>query len=68
LAELVDFNEKQVLNFGSIHSDNCQNWYNNPSSEQILELQHELEKARLEIDYLKQQNADLREMVKLLKQ
>jgi cell division protein FtsB len=39
-----------------------------PSSEQILELQHELERARLEIDYLKQQNADLREMVKLLKQ
>lgn len=67
LAELVDFGEKQILNFSNIHSDNCQNWCNNPSSEQLLELQHKLEKAYLEMDYLKQQIADLREMVNLLK-
>jgi len=31
------------------------------------ECAHELEKAKLEIEYLKQQNADLREIVSLLK-
>ena len=55
-------------------SSNFNNWYNTSSSEQLIELQHELEKNRLiieqqakEIEYLKQQNADLREMVNLLK-
>ena len=44
------------------------NCCNTSSSEQLVELQHELEKTRLlleqkdkEIDYLKQQNADLRQ-------
>lgn len=74
LAELIDFGEKQVLNFGSIHGNNCQNWCNNPSSEQFLELKHELEKARLllqerdkEINYLKQQIEHLKELLALLK-
>lgn len=46
----------------------CQTWYGGSPSEQVMQLQHELEKTRLineqqakEIDYLKQQNADLRQ-------
>lgn len=69
LEELVS--EKSILNIGM----DFNNWYNSTSpSEQLIELQHELEKSRLllkqkdkEIEYLKQQNADLREMVNLLK-
>ena len=71
LEELVS--EKNILNFG-IDSSNFNNWYNTSPSEQLIELQHELEKSRLlleqkdkEIEYLKQQNADLRAMVNLLK-
>jgi transcriptional regulator with XRE-family HTH domain len=69
LEELVS--DRNILNFG-IDSSNFNNWYNTSSSEQLIELQHELEKSRLlleqkdkEIEYLKQQNADLREMVNL---
>jgi transcriptional regulator with XRE-family HTH domain len=73
LEELVS--DKNILNFGMDSSrNNFNNWYNTSSSEQLIELQHELEKSRLlleqkdkEIEYLKQQNADLREMVNLLK-
>ena len=74
LVELV--NDKNILNVGMDNS-NFSNWYSTPppSSEQLTELQHELEKSRLiieqqtkEIEYLKQQNADLREMVSLLKE
>ncbi|BAP56857.1 transcription factor, MBF1 [Thioploca ingrica] len=68
LGELVS--EKSILNVGM----DFNNWYNNSPSEQLIELQHELEKSRLlleqkdkEIEYLKQQNADLRAMVNLLK-
>lgn len=68
LAELIGLNAKNIFNLGETHNSHSQNWYNNPASEQLLELQHELEKTRLENDYLKQQNADLREMVNLLKQ
>ena len=71
LEELVS--EKNILNFG-IDSSNFNNWYNTSPSEQLIELQHKLEKSHLlleqkdkEIDYLKQQNADLRAMVNLLK-
>jgi len=74
LAELIDLNAKNIFNFKNIHGDHCQNWYNNPSSEQILELQHELEKARLllqerdkEISYLKEDKEQLKEMIALLK-
>lgn len=67
LAELVC--DKSIFNLGGTYSNNhCQNWYNNSSSEQFLQLQHELEKAHLinerlaqEIEYLKQQNTDLRQ-------
>ena len=69
LEELVS--EKNILNIGM----DFNNWYNTTSpSEQLIELQHELEKSRLlleqkdkEIEYLKQQNADLRTMVNMLK-
>jgi transcriptional regulator with XRE-family HTH domain len=71
LAELVS--DRVFFNFGGTYGNNCQNWYGTPP-EQFLQLQHELEKMRLmneqqakEIEYLKQQNADLREMVSLLK-
>ncbi len=85
LEELVS--EKSVSNIGVDNSNNgyvnsfFSNCCNTSSSEQLVELQHELEKTRLlleqkdkEIDYLKQQNADLRqqnadlrEMVGMLK-
>ncbi|NJO14592.1 MAG: helix-turn-helix transcriptional regulator [Thioploca sp.] len=71
LEELVS--DRNILNFG-IDSSNFNNWYNTSPSEQLIELQHELEKSRLlleqkdkEIEYLKQQNVDLRTMVNLLK-
>ncbi len=69
LSDLIDLNEKSIFNnFGGTNSiSNCHTWYNNPSFEQLLELQNALKQAHLEIDYLKQQNADLREMVNLLK-
>ncbi|TGO01955.1 hypothetical protein PN36_33670 [Candidatus Thiomargarita nelsonii] len=68
--------EKNVLKFNENWDHNtllCKN-VNSPSTGQT-ELQHELEKAQLmveqrdkEIDYLKQQVSDLREMNNLLKQ
>lgn len=69
LEELVS--DKSILNIGI----DFNKWYNTTSpSEQLIELQHELEKSRLlleqkdkEIEYLKQQNADLRAMVSMLK-
>lgn len=64
MEELVS--DKGILNVGMDNS-NFSNWYSNPTSEQLIELQIKLEKATLEIDYLKQQNADLREMIHLLK-
>lgn len=74
LGELVS--DKSILNVGMDNSSNFSNWYSTPppSSEQLTKLQHELEKSRLiieqqskEIEYLKQQNADLRQIVTLLK-
>ena len=78
LEELIS--EKNILNVG-IESSDFNNCYNISSSEQLIELQHELEKSHLiierqvkEIEYLKQQveslkeqNSDLREMVNFLK-
>jgi len=66
--------DRNILNFGGTQSNHhCQNQYDNSSPEQLL--QHELEKAQLmneqqakEIEYLKQQNADLREMMNLMKE
>lgn len=73
LEELVS--DKNILNVGMDSSrNNFNNWYHTSHSEQLIELQHELEKSRLlleqkdkEIEYLKQQNDDLRAMVNLLK-
>ncbi len=72
LEELVS--DKNILNVGMDGSSNFNNWYNTSPSEQLIELQHELEKSHLlieqkdkEIEYLKQQNANLRAMVNLLK-
>lgn len=59
LEELV--NERSVLNIGV----DFNNWHNNTSSER-LELQHALDKARLEIEYLKRENLDLRKLVETL--
>jgi transcriptional regulator with XRE-family HTH domain len=59
LGELV--NEKSVFNIGV----DFNNWYNNTPPEYV-ELQHELDKARLEVEYLKRENIDLRKLVNLL--
>jgi hypothetical protein len=75
LQQLFGLDDKNILNFNENgdHKTLCQN-VNSPSTGQT-ELQHELEKAQLmveqqqkEIDYLKQQVSDLREMNNLLKQ
>ena len=80
LSQLFGLDEKNILNLtgdqtgdhNSQYIDNKCN-FNSPSNEQI-ECKHELEKANLmieqqqkEIDYLKQQINDLREMNNLLK-
>lgn len=72
LGELVSC--KSILNVGMDSSSNFNNWYSVSPPEQLVELQHELEKAHLiikqqikEIEYLKQQNTDLREVISLLK-
>jgi len=76
LVELVSDDDRNFFNFGGTYSSNHfqKNWYSNSPSEQLSQLQLELEKMRLmtqqqakEIEYLKQQNADLREMMSLLK-
>lgn len=61
LAQLLDSNEKNIFNFGSIHGDHCQNWCDQTQPERIIELGHEVEKLGLllqerdkEIEYLKQ--------------
>lgn len=68
LAELIDSNGRNVSNFfGEIHSNHCQNWYSNPSSEQFVELQHELEKNRLLLQERDKEIGYLKELVELLK-
>lgn len=74
LVGLVSDDERNFFNLGGTYSNHCQNWYSNSPSEQLSQLQHELEKVHLitqqqatEIEYLKQQNADLRELVNVLK-
>jgi len=65
LPLLFGLDENTVFNVSGVH--------NSPSTEQT-EYKHELEKAHLmieqrdkEIDYLKQQNSDLREIINILK-
>jgi transcriptional regulator with XRE-family HTH domain len=75
LQHLFGLNEKNVFNFTNTQCQKFDHWQvNYPSTEQI-EYQHELEKAHLmieqqktEIDYLKQQVSDLRDIINLLKQ
>lgn len=67
LAELVDFNEKNIFNFGGTHNNHCHTWHNNSSSEQLIELQHELEKARLLLQEREKEIAYLKELIALLK-
>lgn len=72
LEDLVS--DRNILNFGGTQSNHYyQNWYDNSSSEQLLKLQHELEKVQLintqqteKIELLKQQNKDLRDMIAFL--
>jgi transcriptional regulator with XRE-family HTH domain len=77
--ELEDLiSDRSILNIGMDNSD-FSYWYNQASSEQILELQHELEKYRLllqerdkEINRLKQEHDKevnyLKEEIELLRQ
>ncbi len=78
LSQLFGLDEKNVFNLTCDNNTQCQkidnNWnVNSPSTEQI-EYKHKLEKANLiieeqarEIDYLKQQVNDLRDIINLLK-
>jgi len=73
LSQLFDLDEKNVFNLSGEHQK-CDNWHvSSPSSGQV-ECKHELEKANLmieqqqkEIEYLKQQVNDLRDINNLLK-
>ena len=75
LPQLLGVDDKNVFNLtGSSHNTQGDNWYvNTPSTEQT-EYKHKLEKADLiieqqkkEIELLKQQVSDLRDMNNLLK-
>ena len=74
LSQLFGLDEKNVFNLAGTHNTQGDNWYvSSPSIEQI-ECKHQLEKANLmieqqqkEMDYLKQQVNDLREINQLLK-
>ncbi len=68
LESLLGLNETNVFQV----AENChyEKTYTFPHGVIVLteaECAHELEKAKLEIEYLKQQNADLRAMINLLK-
>jgi len=72
LSQLFGLDEKNVFNSTGDYNTQCQN-VNSPSTE-LRECKHKLEKANLiieeqerEIDYLKQQVNDLRDMINLLK-
>ena len=74
LSQLFGLDEKNVFNLIGEHQK-CNNWnVNSPQNNRQIECQYELEKANLiieerekEIDYLKQQINDLREINNLLK-
>ena len=81
MPQLLGLDEKNIFNLttGEQNGDyNNQsigdNWNVNPSPNEQIEYKHKLEKANLiiaerekEIDYLKQQMNDLREVIDLLK-
>jgi transcriptional regulator with XRE-family HTH domain len=76
LLQLLSLDDKTLFNSTGAYITQCQyfdNWHVNSSTEQI-EYKHELEKAHLmieqqqkEMELLKQQIHDLREMIHLLK-
>jgi len=67
LAQLLDSDEKNIFNFGSIHGDHCQNWCDHTQSEQLIELKHELEKTQLLLQASEKEIAYLREFIELFK-
>ena len=74
LSELFGLDEKNVFNLADTHNTQGDNWYVNSLSTGQIEYKHELEKANLmieqqqkEMDYLKQQVNDLRDIINLLK-
>jgi len=75
LPQLLGLNEKNVFNLAGTHNTQGHNWYVSSPSTGQTEYKHELEeRAHLmieqrdkEIDYLKQQVSDLREIIDLLK-
>jgi len=62
LSELTDLEEK---NFQIIVAGDGNNQINAPGNQ--IELQHELEKAKLEISYLKEEIKRLKEIIELMK-
>lgn len=66
LAELFSLVEQNIFNFGG--SNHCQNWHtHSPPNQSFLgsdleKMQSTNEQQAKEIEYLKQQNADLREV------
>lgn len=74
LSQLFGLDEKNVFNLADTHNTQGDHWYVNSFSINQIECKHELEKANLiieererEIDYLKQQVNDLRDIINLLK-
>jgi len=67
LSELFNLNEKSIFVCDNNLGDNSQHTLQVNASLPKSEYQHELEKLAKEIDYLKQQNNDLREINDLLK-
>jgi transcriptional regulator with XRE-family HTH domain len=74
LSQLFGLDEKHVFNLADTHNTQGDNWYVSSPSIAQIECKHQLEKANLiieqqqkEMDYLKQQVNDLREINNLLK-
>ncbi len=72
LSQLFGLDEKNVFNLSGDNNTQCQNV--NSLSTELIEYKHKLEKANLiieeqarEMDYLKQQVNDSRDMINLLK-
>ncbi len=72
LLQLLGLDDKMV--FTGTHNTQGYNWYLNSSPIEQIECKHELEKAQLiikhqtkEIDDLKQQMSDLREIINIMK-
>jgi len=69
LSELIGVNEKNVLNVtGTCNTTQFNQSHITSDSMELIELKHELEKARLLIALREQENAYLKEIIKLMKQ